>query len=153
MLNTAKLTETIPEFQARLTGEQAEKPVLPTIHVVNVSRDITPEESAAGLFRSVRDYQTELQETAAGLAAATGLPYEECRSMAYLIVHESIPEQKTRNALEAITKPQTLQLGGTAMRMLDGGLRAPTSYGHGGEANPEPALPLEYWLEERYNND
>jgi len=153
MLNNVKLTESIPEFQARLTREQSEPSVLPTIHVVSVTRDVTPEETAAGLYRSIHDYQSELHETANGLAATTGLPYEECRNMAYLIVHETIPEQKTRSALEAIVKPQALELGGTAMRMLDGGLRAPTSYGKGGEANPEPALPLEYWLEERYNKD
>lgn len=106
-----------------------------------------------GLNQSMFTHETELRVSAFGLMQYCGLSRDVAERVAFEIVGQDIPEVATREALHAKYAQTELELGQTTMRMLDGNLRPPTAYGRDGVANPEPTLPLEYWLEERYNTD
>lgn len=108
-------------------------------------------ERSLGMRRSLSDCQLDVAKTADALARLSGNNSEFCKTVAYLIVSETVPEPETLSALDEASERQTINLEGRPMRMLDGDINPPTIYGRRGEVNPQPRLPLGYWLDEEYN--
>ena len=122
-----------------------------TIYMTTVTETGDELGRTLGLNRSLGEYKQEITDTAGRLAHISGLTMSACISIAYTIVSETVPEQETRYALDLQTRRQAPDPSPTSMQMLDGNLRTPTSYGRHGEINPQPPLPLEYWLNAAYN--